>query len=136
MARKTILAVDDDPVVLQAVNMTFSRNYNIIVTRNGAEALELAAHHHPDLILLDIMMPDFDGISTLLLLKDDPETKGIPVVMLTAVGKKEKVIAAFKDGASGYVLKPFKAENLRAKVETVLIQVERQRKENEEEQPE
>lgn len=120
MARKTLLAVDDDPVVREAINEVFGESYNILLAKDGHEAIDLASEHEIDLILLDIMMPGFDGFSTLMLLKDDPSTRDIPVIMLTAVGKKEKVITAFRDGAAGYVLKPFKEDTLRNKIESVL----------------
>ncbi|HOX28011.1 MAG TPA: response regulator [bacterium] len=126
MARKTILTVDDDRVILEAIHEVFSSDYNILMAHDGHEAVELANEHHVDLILLDIMMPGFDGFSTLMLLKDSPNTKDIPVIMLTAVGKKEKVISAFKDGAAGYLLKPFKADTLRNKIESVLSTSEKE----------
>jgi len=122
MAKKrTILAVDDDKVVLSAIHEVFSTEYNLLFASDGHEAIDLAQAHQLDLILLDIMMPGFDGFSTLMLLKENPSTKDIPVIMLTAVGKKEKVVSAFKDGAAGYVLKPFKEDTLRNKIESVLI---------------
>jgi CheY-like chemotaxis protein len=120
MARKTILTVDDDPVVLEAINEVFSDEYNVLMARDGHEAVEMANQHRIDLILLDIMMPGLDGFSTLMLLKDSEHTRDIPVIMLTAVGKKEKVISAFRDGAAGYLLKPFKEDTLRNKIESVL----------------
>lgn len=120
MARKTILAVDDDPVVLEAVNEVFKSEYNILLAKDGHEAIEVAGDHQIDVILLDIMMPGFDGFSTLMLLKENDKTRDIPVIMLTAVGKKEKIIAAFRDGAAGYVLKPFKEETLRNKIDSVV----------------
>lgn len=126
MAKKTILAVDDDKVVLEAVYQTLSAQYNLLMANDGHEAIELANQHTVDLIILDIMMPGFDGFSTLTLLKESPETKNIPVIMLTSVGKKEKVIEAFRDGASGYVLKPFKADALFSKVESVLLAAEKE----------
>jgi len=122
MARKTILTVDDDPVIREAVNHFLSDEYNILVAEDGHEAYQLTLEQSVDLILLDIMMPGFDGFSTLLLLKNDVATRGIPIVMLTAVGRKEKVIAAFRDGASGYVLKPFDKDTLKRKIEAVLSQ--------------
>lgn len=124
MARRTVLTVDDDPVVRAAVNHYLSDEYNILVAEDGHEAVQLLQEQKVDLILLDIMMPGFDGFSTLLLLKADETTKNIPVVMLTAVGRKEKVIAAFRDGASGYILKPFDRRTLKTKIEAVLDQID------------
>ncbi|MFA6451328.1 MAG: response regulator [bacterium] len=121
MIKRTILAVDDNKVVLAAVHQTLSSKYNLLMANDGHEAIELANEHKVDLVLLDIMMPGFDGFSTLTLLKESAETKHIPVIMLTAVGKKEKVIEAFREGAAGYILKPFKADALLSKIESVLV---------------
>jgi len=122
MSRKTILTVDDDPVVRLSVNQFLADEYNVLMAEDGHEAMNVTRDHHVDLILLDIMMPGFDGFSTLLLLKNEDHTKSIPVIMLTAVGRKEKVITAFRDGASGYILKPFDKESLKIKIEAVLSQ--------------
>jgi two-component system, OmpR family, alkaline phosphatase synthesis response regulator PhoP len=122
MVRKTVMTVDDDPVVREAVNHYLSDEYNVLVAGDGHEAVQLLQEQSVDLILLDIMMPGFDGFSTLLLLKSDEKTRRIPVIMLTAVGRKEKVIAAFRDGASGYLLKPFDKRSLKNKIEAVLDQ--------------
>jgi len=122
MVRKTVMTVDDDPVVREAVNHYLSDEYNVLVAGDGHEAVQLLQEQSVDLILLDIMMPGFDGFSTLLLLKSDENTRRIPVIMLTAVGRKEKVIAAFRDGASGYLLKPFDKRSLKNKIEAVLEQ--------------
>jgi CheY-like chemotaxis protein len=124
MAKKTILAVDDDKVVLAIIHDAFSLDFNLLMARDGHEAVELANDNKIDLILLDIMMPGFDGFSTLILLKENPNTKDIPVIMLTSVEKKEKVVEAFKDGAAGYILKPFREEALRSKIESVLTRYE------------
>lgn len=134
MVKKTILAVDDDPVVLEAINEVFSDEYNVLMARDGHEAVEMANQHKIDLILLDIMMPGFDGFSTLMLLKDSEYTRDIPVIMLTAVGKKEKVISAFRDGAAGYLLKPFKEDTLRNKIESVLESQEKERMQEEQQE--
>lgn len=122
MGRKTVLTVDDDPVVHEAVSFYLHDEYNILTASDGHEAMTLLQDQDVDLILLDIMMPGFDGFSTLLLLKSDEKTRNIPVVMLTAVGRKEKVVSAFRDGASGYILKPFDKRALKNKIEAVLDQ--------------
>lgn len=135
-ARLTVLAVDDDPVVLEALHVVLSRKYNVLMCRDGHEAIELAMAHDVDLVLLDIMMPGFDGLSTLLLMREDEKTRDIPIIMLTAVGKKEKVVEAFRDGASGYMLKPFRPDSLLHKIETVLKASADKKKEEEEKRKE
>lgn len=130
--RKVILAVDDDPVVLEAVNISLGDKYNVLVASDGHEGIQLAEAQIPDLIILDIMMPGFDGFSTLMLIKESEVTKDIPVIMLTAVGKKEKILAAFRDGATDYILKPFKADILIEKVDALFrrMDMEEQHKKN------
>ena len=124
MSRQIVLTVDDDPVMRQAIYECLSTEYNVLVASDGHEGIELAEAQHPDLILLDIMMPGFDGFSTLMLLKENELTKDIPIIMLTAVGKKEKILSAFRDGAADYLLKPFKPDALLAKIKSVLTRAE------------
>jgi DNA-binding response OmpR family regulator len=103
-----VLIVDDEPDVLLLckVNLEFE-GYSVIEARNGVEALDKVKEHNPDLVLLDIMMPDLDGWQVLSLLKDDPATAQIPVVMLTAKVQERDQIRGWSEGAADYVTKPF-----------------------------
>lgn len=120
MARKRVLLVDDDPVVREAINEGLSDEFIVFLSEDGHEAMDQAVSHNVDVILLDIMMPGFDGLATLLLLKNTEETKDIPVIMLTAVGKKDKVLEAKREGAVAYILKPFTTETLKKQIRKAL----------------
>ncbi len=107
MAKKTILVVDDEVEFVDAVKMRLEANdYNVIAAYDGREGMEKAKRIHPDLILLDLVMPRSNGFETLSKLKLDPETSAIPVVILTAKSDTEYVLDAGKLGASDYIVKP------------------------------
>jgi CheY-like chemotaxis protein len=115
-----MLIIDDDKVVLKLVEDIFKESFHVITANNGYIGIEKAKEWRPDLILLDIIMPELDGFSTLMLLKDFPETKDIPVIMLSVLREKSKVFQAMQHGASGYILKPFTAESLLRKIRKVI----------------
>ncbi|WP_418992855.1 response regulator [Alistipes sp.] len=113
----TILAVDDITTNIMLLKAVLSRaKYKIITATGGTEALEKVASESPDLILLDIMMPDMDGYEVLRRLKADPATADIPVIFLTALHNPEDIVKGFKLGASDYVSKPFNHEELITRV--------------------
>ncbi len=101
-----ILLVDDDNALreLYAVELS-SKHYTVIEAPDGEQGLAKVKAEKPDLVLLDIMMPKLDGVATLTRLKQDPETKSIPVVMLTNFGQENLVQQAFSSGATDYLLK-------------------------------
>lgn len=119
--KKRILVVDDEPFVRQLVRRMIGRDYDILEAQNGVEAVDIARQQNLSLILMDMMMPQMDGLSACYALKQDAATKDIPVVMLTAIthelnkSMSEKVL-----GASGYVTKPFTADHLRSTIEPLL----------------
>ena len=82
--KPVVLVVDDDPVNLDILVQTLEQDYFLIIAKNGKRALDLAFSHHPDLILLDILMPEMDGFEVCQRLKADKETEGIPVIFLSA----------------------------------------------------
>lgn len=101
-----ILLVDDDDALRQLyVTELTNRKYQTIEAANGQEGLVKAKAEKPSLILLDVMMPDLDGIATLTQLKQDQELKDIPVMMLTNFGQENLVKQAFSLGATDYLLK-------------------------------
>lgn len=113
----TILAVDDIATNIMLLKAVLSRaKYKIITASGGVEALEKVEKEHPDLILLDIMMPDLDGYQVLQRLKADPEHQDIPVIFLTALHNPEDIVKGFKLGASDYISKPFNHEELITRV--------------------
>ena len=89
MPKSRILLVDDEPDIVETVAfMLQTRNYSVSVASGGLEGIQKAKSEHPDLVLLDIMMPDVDGYDVCMRLKSDEETKHIPIIMLTAKGEK------------------------------------------------
>ena len=115
-----ILSVDDSKTIRMIVKRTFAP-YDAIVSEaaNGEEGLAKAAEK-PDLIVLDITMPVMDGVTMLTKLKEDPELKNIPVIMLTAESGRENVAFIAKLGVRDYLVKPFKDEQLIEKVARVV----------------
>lgn len=117
--RHTILIVDDIPKNIElAANILKAKNYNITFATSGASALEKVESIDFDLILLDVMMPGMDGFEVCERLKEDPKTKDIPVIFVTAKSETENVVKGFELGAVDYVTKPFNAEELHARVKT------------------
>lgn len=101
-----ILLVDDDNALRQLYVVELgTRHYTTVEAADGEQGLISAKTEHPDLILLDIMMPKLDGVAMLTQLKQDPDTAKIPVVMLTNFGQENLVQQAFSSGATDYLLK-------------------------------
>lgn len=112
-----ILVVDDQPGNLRVVGALLSRNgYQVLEAANGRDALQIAAEHLPDLILLDVLMPDMDGFQVLAEIKRHEALLRLPVVCLTAARDREQLLRAFDAGAVDYVTKPFLPEELLARV--------------------
>lgn len=118
--RMSLLVIDDDKVVLKLVEAIFKENFNVITASDGYMGIEKAKEWRPDLILLDIVMPDLDGFSTLMLLKDFPETANIPIIMLSMLRQKSKIFQAIQHGATDYIIKPFTSESLFRKIQKVI----------------
>ncbi len=118
----TILAVDDAPVNLSLITGLLKSHYRIKVANSGEKALRIAhSDLPPDLVLLDVMMPDLDGIEVCRRLKDDPRTRHIPVIFLTAMSKSEdERIGPSEAGAVDYITKPISPPILLARVKTHL----------------
>lgn len=124
-----ILIVDDTPKNIQVLGTILKiKNYQINVAQNGLQALEVVQKIRPDLILLDVMMPELDGFETCKRLKASEDTRDIPVIFLTAKVEQEDIINGFKLGAVDYVTKPFNQTELLARVDTH-IQLQKAREE-------
>ena len=104
--KKKILLVDDEPNNLQLLRQILRSSYQLIFAHNGQSALAAVAAHHPDLILLDVMMPDLDGYEVCRRLKADPLMHDIPVIFVTAMGDVDDEAAGFDVGAVDYIHKP------------------------------
>jgi CheY-like chemotaxis protein len=112
-----ILIVDDSPTVLILEEMILRWRYEVLKATSGAQALRVAAERHPDLILLDIVMPDIDGLETCRLFRTLEPTKATPIVMVTTRGESDIVEAAYANGATDYVTKPFNQKDLLEKIQ-------------------
>ena len=105
---KRILAVDDEKHILRLVQINLEKaGYDVVTASNGQEALDQVAKHHPDLVVMDVMMPVMDGLDALKKLKSEPETARIPVIMLTAKAQDADVYQGWQLGADLYLTKPF-----------------------------
>jgi len=121
LSKPLILIVDDVSTNIQLLgNFLRKANYSLAVAQNGKEALSIVNKKQPDLILLDVMMPEMDGYETIKNLKRDESTKNIPVIFLTAKGDTEDIVAAFELGAVDYIMKPFQPQELLSRVKTQL----------------
>jgi len=119
--RRTVLVADDEPFVRQLVCRMLTNDYDIVEAQNGAEAIDIARTRKLDLILMDMMMPKMDGLSACYTIKQDPGTREIPVVMLTAITHElNKQVSENVMGASGYITKPFTARTLLSTIEPLL----------------
>lgn len=118
ITKATILIVDDNPNNVQLLNAVLSmRGFDVMVAKNGLQALEIVKNELPDLILLDIMMPVMDGFEACRKLKECPETKNIPIIFLTAKSHIDDIMKGFELGGVDYITKPFSSNELVARVE-------------------
>ena len=120
MERQKILIVDDTPENLQLLYRTLREEYDLFGATSGREALAIAASHRPDLILLDIMMPEMDGYEVCRRLKSSEELRDIPVLFLTALSEDSDELRGLEIGAVDYITKPFKTAVVKRRIETHL----------------
>jgi len=126
--RQTILVVDDAPENIAVLKGVLMNNYRVKVALNGEKALRIAfSDIPPDLILLDIMMPEMDGYEVCRRLKADPRTKKIPVIFVTAMGETEDETFGFELGAVDYITKPVSSPIVRARVHSQLALYDQKR---------
>ncbi|WP_018410543.1 HD-GYP domain-containing protein [Methyloversatilis thermotolerans] len=119
-ARRTVLCVDDEPANLQVLRHILQADYRLLFARDGMRALELTPLERPDLILLDVMMPDMTGHEVCRRLKADPALARTPVIFVTALGDPEDEAKGFALGAVDYIAKPVSPPIVRARVRTHL----------------
>lgn len=118
--RALILCVDDEPVNLMILEELLQDSYELTSARSGAGCLQQVELQKPDLILLDVNMPDIDGLETCARLKADPETAEIPIIFVSALASQEELMAGYEAGGDDYITKPFSEEILQKKIEIVL----------------
>lgn len=116
-----ILIVDDIPTNLEILgNTLINGNYKVAIAENGQEAIDMLEYIHPDLILLDVMMPELNGFQVCEKLKKSEKTKDIPIIFLTARTETEDIVNGFQSGGVDYITKPFNSPELLARVHTHL----------------
>ncbi|MGQ9920212.1 MAG: response regulator [Desulfobacca sp.] len=121
MAKEQILVVDDEEDILELVRYNLSKEgYRVTTVLSGEEALKAARSNPPDVILLDLMLPGADGLEVCRLLKQDPKTQHIPVIMLSAKGEEVDIVSGLELGAADYITKPFSPRILLARLRAVL----------------
>ena len=113
-----VLAADDEPGILKLIKLELSsEGFRVVVAENGETALRLLDEYRPEIVLLDILMPDMDGIDVMKMMKD---RRNVPVILLTAKGNDGDKVAGLEAGADDYLAKPFSPDELTARVRAVL----------------
>lgn len=118
---QTILIIDDEVTNIAVLNELLQPHYNVLFAKDGKTGIKIASStSRPDLILLDIIMPDMDGYQVIKLLKSDEYTSKIPVIFITAKGLEEDEAKGFELGAVDYITKPFKPVVVKARIKSHL----------------
>lgn len=116
-----ILIVDDTPENIQVIGgLLAEQAYDIAVAQSGKQALKFMKRQKPDLVLLDVMMPELDGFEVCRILRGDPSNANVPVIFLSARDDEASILEGFEAGGVDYVTKPFRAKELMARVRTHL----------------
>ena len=117
MAKKKVLVVEDDREISELITYNLQReNYDISCLYDGGHVIEYVRKRNPDLIILDLMLPEIDGLEICRTLKNDPVTKRIPIIMLTAKSEESDVVIGLQMGADDYIPKPFSPTVLTARI--------------------
>jgi CheY-like chemotaxis protein len=121
MKKKKVLIVDDSSTVLMMEKMILAKGpFDVVTARDGVEAIAKAGSEQPDIILLDVMMPNLDGLSACAAIRTQPETAHIPIVMVTTRGEEHNIERAFRNGCTDYVTKPINGLELLIKLQNIL----------------
>jgi DNA-binding response OmpR family regulator len=119
----TILVVDDDPVILQLLQVNFEmEGFTVLTAADGREGVDRTRADRPDVVVSDVMMPRMSGLELVAELKADPDTAGIPVLLLTAKAQQADVATGLGQGADDYITKPFEPLELVERVNRLLGQ--------------
>ena len=120
--KKKILIVDDEPNIVMTLEYTFKKNdFEVYIARDGSEALNILKETHPDVVLLDIMMPKVDGYQTLKSIRKNEKLKHTKVVFLSAKHKASDIEKGLKIGADKYITKPFSIKQLYSEINELLV---------------
>ncbi len=108
-----VMVVEDNPTTIKLLSFLLEKkNYEVFICENGKKALEVVESIMPDLILMDVMMPEMDGIEVTTKIRKNPKIAKIPIIMLSALGQEIEVMKGLQSGADGYVVKPFDSQSL------------------------
>ncbi|MDD4954004.1 MAG: response regulator transcription factor [Candidatus Omnitrophica bacterium] len=119
--KEKILIIEDEKDIIKMLDYNLKKDgFRVASCRDGEEALDLAVSEHPDLILLDLMLPGMDGLEVCKTLKKEAKTSGIPIIMLTARAQEADKVVGLELGADDYVTKPFSPRELLARIKAVL----------------
>jgi len=121
MDKQKILVADDEPGIRLIISRLLEEEYIVLEAADGKEAIDIAKEQQPVLILMDLMMPKMDGYAACSTIKSDQATKGIKVIMLTAIGHELNKKYAEEMGADGYITKPFTRESLLEEMRRLLV---------------
>lgn len=115
-----IVVAEDDRAIARLIKFKLERaGYHVDVAEDGGKAVEVINNNHPDLVLLDVMMPVLDGYQVLRKIKENPKLREIPVVMLTARGQEKDIVKGLEMGSLDYIVKPFRPAELLARVNRI-----------------
>jgi DNA-binding response OmpR family regulator len=119
---RKILVIDDEPGIIEIVEANLEGDgFDVISASNGQEGLEKIKNHKPELVVLDVMMPEMDGWEVLRKVEQDPDTAGLPIIMLTAKAADEDYIHGLEEGAVEYITKPFYPQELVNRIKITLM---------------
>ncbi|MCX8092539.1 MAG: response regulator [Candidatus Goldbacteria bacterium] len=128
MDKKLILVVDDEPSILIAVKDTLEINYDVITAKNGKEAIKMIEKHNPDLVIMDIMMPDMDGFEAIKKIREQGKLLKTPVIFLSAKTGIADIEHGLELGGFDYITKPFSPSKLLKKVDEAFQRLEIRKK--------
>jgi DNA-binding response OmpR family regulator len=127
MPKATILVIDDEKDLIELVRYNCEKEgYDVISASDGPTGVDIATRHHPDLVVLDLMMPGIDGLEVCRKLRGDPRSSRLPIIMLTARATEADRVVGLEMGADDYVTKPFSPRELVARVKALLRRTVRQ----------
>ncbi|MEX2585803.1 MAG: response regulator transcription factor [Balneolaceae bacterium] len=127
---QTILVVDDEQDLLDLIEYNLkSEGFQVLKAENGEEGIQIARDRHPDLVLLDIMMPKMDGLQVCEKLRHNPETHDVPIIFLTARGDEKTEVEGLDRGADDYITKPISTRKLMSRIKAVLRRFEEKNRE-------
>ena len=119
--KRKILIVDDEPNIVMTLEYTFKKkDFEVFIARDGSEALQILENNAPDIVLLDIMMPNVDGYQTLKQIRNNDSLKNTKVVFLTAKNKASDIEKGLKLGADKYLIKPFSIKKIVSEINELL----------------